>query len=285
VIWYSVLCILVRMKLVTPPGARLLLQNTEHSGIGRITVAAELINKQYYEKPRRLDCYALVAVKKGRGDFRDERGGAFPVCAGDAIVLFPGIGHSYGPPEGETWDELYLLFEGAVFDYWRDHQLLDPDSPRYRLDGSRLKWIWQDASGPLEQVCRLLTLLSAADREIGDDKLLPEQRQWMEDARDLLSRHALRADAAQCAARHMGMSYQVFRKTFRRLDGRPPGAFRTHVLMEEAARRLLTEATPIKTIALELNFCDEFHFTRRFREHHGTPPALYRRRMSPSVQK
>lgn len=248
-------------------------------------MAAELLGKQFFQDFRRLDCYALVAVTNGTGEYRDERGGAFSVRTGDAFLLFPGFGHSYGPPAGETWDEIFLLFEGSVFDYWRNHRLIDPDLPCYRMEASKLEWIWTDTAGPLEQVCRLLTLLSAANRETGDRILKPEQAQWVEKARVLLVENVLRPDAAQVAAKRMGMSDQVFRKTFRRLDGRPPGTFRTHVLMEEAARRLLTESTPIKTIALDLNFCDEFHFTRRFREHHGTPPATYRRRMSSGVQR
>lgn len=76
---------------------------------------------------RVLGSYALVYVVGGGGEYSDARGTRRQVSEGDLIWVFPDIPHAYGPARGGRWDEIYLVFDGPVFDLWRQRGLLDPD--------------------------------------------------------------------------------------------------------------------------------------------------------------
>ena len=258
-------------------------QNVDDSGAGRITAAARLVNT-LGSPPRVLDCYAVVLLIRGGGFFRDGLGHHVTLQEGSAFVLFPGILHEYGPGRNATWDELYVLFEGPAWDLWRERGLLDANRPVYPLFPltvweSRLRRVWESGLSPLEQLCRLQLFLAEARSFRDGSDTRADMQAWLAKAQALLSERALAADGVQQAAREMGVSYQTFRKRFRRLDGRPPGQYQTERVLEEAARRLLTNAEPIKRIAEAMHFCDEFHFARRFKKYTGVSPGAYRQRM------
>lgn len=77
-----------------------------------------------------------------------------------------------------------------------------------------------------------------------------------------------------------GASPGRLRATFKRLLAESPDAYIRRRRLEEAARRLATEDTPIASIASDLGFSDQAHLTRRLREVYGLPPGRYRRRLT-----
>ena len=52
-----------------------------------------------------------------------------PLTTGDVVLVLPERAHWYGPGRGRTWDELYLVFDGPVFDLWRGTGVLDEAHP------------------------------------------------------------------------------------------------------------------------------------------------------------
>ncbi len=161
---------------------------------------------------------------------------------------------------------------------------MNPQRPLYRLDPvpyweSRIAAVWKESGSALDRVLRMQQLLA----EMGDARdaasMDQRDRQWLNEARSRLEAHAANPDAVQAVAGEMGMSYQVFRKTFSRLHGCGPFRFCSERRMQLAAGRLLTDSVPVKALAAELGYCDEFHFSRRFRQIHGVSPDAYRRRM------
>jgi AraC-like DNA-binding protein len=46
--------------------------------------------------------------------------------------------------------------------------------------------------------------------------------------------------------------------------------------MDRAAARLRVDDSPLKEIAAELGFCDEFHFSKLFKRRTGLSPSAYR---------
>lgn len=261
-------------------------QNTADSGMGRVTAAARLLNNGGIG-PRTLDCYAFVYVIRGGGWFRDALGTEADLRPGSAFLLFPGVEHSYFPAKGETWDELYFLFEGAVFDMWCERGLLDPYRPVVELDpvelwSPRITDLWSRLDNPLDQVCRVQQFFVECGFSPGTQAVDDKELRWLEKARSLLVDAERTADGVADVAREMGMSGQMFRKTFSRMQGCPPSRFQTLQVMELAARRLHTESVSVKELALELGFCDEFHFSRRFKELIGISPKAYRARLNAS---
>src|SRR5436190_23258110 len=114
--------------------SRLVIQTPWESPIGRFTQAGYLESNRGLprKKMRVLGSYAIVYLLNGSGAFRDAKAHVHqphPVRAGDLLVLFPEIAHHYGPAEGKTWSEVYIVFDGPVFDVWRRRGLLDPSRP------------------------------------------------------------------------------------------------------------------------------------------------------------
>ena len=78
---------------------------------------------------RSYDGAALVLVTRGEGVYKDGSRKKQSVKQGDAILVFPGNPHWYGPQKGQIWDEVYVAFDGPLFDAWFRSGLLSPENP------------------------------------------------------------------------------------------------------------------------------------------------------------
>ena len=253
------------------------------SGVGRLSSASQLFHTRG-TAPRTLDSYALVYLTRGEVWFRDALGTDQSIRAGQGFLLFPGVEHEYGTNENSDWDERHVFFEGPAFDLWREQGLLDPARPVFTCEpverwSLRLQQVWNDAANPLDQLIRLQRFLMECGLVATAPRSDDQEFQWLEQARKRLTETLDDPEGIEHVAREIGLSHQTFRKTFRLLQGCPPGRYRAFQTMEAAARRLLTESTPIKQISDELGFCDEFHFARRFKLLMGSTPAAYRARL------
>jgi AraC-like DNA-binding protein len=265
------------------PITKLFFQDAGVCGLGRLSAAIRQTGGAGVIR-RRIDCFALVYNMRGVGRFSHSHSPPIELAPGDAFLLFPGVVHDYTPANGQTWHQIYMLFEGPIFELWQLRGLLDVARPLYHLEPvsyweSRIEKVWQEEATTLERVIRLQGLLSDMNRARDEQGVDQSQQKWLKKARRLIAERAADPDAAKVAARELGMGYQTFRKTFSCLQGCGPAQYRSQALMEIAARRLVTESTPIKQIAAELGFSDEFHFSRRFKQLLGASPAAYRRRM------
>jgi transcriptional regulator GlxA family with amidase domain len=112
--------------------------------------------------------------------------------------------------------------------------------------------------------------LSAAH---GDD------RAWLGAATRVLD------DAAASGARpdwavlagQVGMSADQFAARFVRLTGMPPARFLATRVLDRAAALLVTSRRSLRDIAHACGFCDQFDFSRRFKQTYGIAPTAYRR--------
>lgn len=73
-----------------------------------------------------------------------------------------------------------------------------------------------------------------------------------------------------------GFSRHYAVRTFTRDVGIPPGTY-LRQLRALKARRLLRSGQSPSSVAQELHFADQAHFTRAFKEVHGIPPGSFRR--------
>ncbi|MEM7703735.1 MAG: AraC family transcriptional regulator [Pseudomonadota bacterium] len=265
-------------------------QNLHLSPIGGIKLAC-FLNKGVgvLTARRTLPNFTLVYVTRGHGSYSDERGVHLPVNAGDAILIFPGVEHWYGPPAGESWDEFYLVFEGPVFDLWKSSGCLDPNRPvitlkpmdfwRDRILGLIGGSAAQSESELVRETIRLQELLAdiaqAGAEDMGNDII------WLEQAKAAI---AATMDVHRAAER-MEQSYEAFRKRFRKLAGRSPGKYRTGLLMEKACQMLSEPGVLLREISDELGYCDEYHFSRQFSKTVGWSPSEYRSRIGRDPQR
>lgn len=90
----------------------------------------------------------------------------------------------------------------------------------------------------------------------------------------------LRADLRVARlAKVYGRGLQAFSLAFSRALGLTPKAYVDQRLNEELVRRLVTTDAPVKAIAAELGFSDEYSFNRYCSRMNGMPPSRYRRHL------
>ena len=243
------------------------------------------------KKPIRvLNHYALVYITDGGGFFEDERGFKHRITKGDLLLLFPGIGHTYGPGPDDFWHEIFIIFEGAIFDLWRQERVLDPAQPVLRLNPvdywvNRFKsTIWSvphsnAQSGPeyaLVRISRLQELLADILLAVQQQDQDPVDSLWLSEAKTLLKASLNRQPDYDAIAAKLGMSYDGFRKRFTKEAGVSPAKYHTSRRIDRACELLLNENLTSKEIAHHLGFSDEYHFSRRFKQIVGVSPSGFR---------
>jgi AraC-like DNA-binding protein len=87
--------------------------------------------------------------------------------------------------------------------------------------------------------------------------------------------HSVASLAAAC-----GRSRSIFAKDFTEQIGTPPMAFVTQARLTHARDMLVSTDTAIGQIATQSGFASRSHFSRLFRDVHGTDPSSYRRQYS-----
>lgn len=239
------------------------------------------------QKPARvLHQYGLVYLIDGGGHFSDELGYQRLLCPGDLIFLFPEIGHTYGPEPDQFWHELFIVFEGAIFDLWQRDGLLKPARPIIHLEpvdywSNRFKeTIWAvPQSGPeyaLMRICRLQEVLAEVFLYQQHQNLENIDPVWLSEAKALLQAELTRQPDYQVIAAKLGMSYDGFRKRFTKETGVSPARYHTLRRIDRAGELLLNEDLTSKEIAHYLGFSDEYHFSRRFKQIIGVSPSGFR---------
>ena len=235
---------------------------------------------------RKLDRFALAYLFAGRGRYADVRGRRFDLEPGDCLLLVPGLAHHYAPAAGSGWGESYVVFGGPLFDLWQATGAWPADLCRVRLRPisywrRRFQALGDPAHPPtpessLSDLGRLHLLLSdllAAARAGPDAKT---DADWLKRAGDALEAGLGGPPDDRQVARQLGISYDVFRRRFRKLAGVSPRRFRQTRLVDRACHLLYTSDRTLADIAGELGFCDEFHFSRVFKQVNGRSPSRFR---------
>lgn len=269
------------------PASDLLLGSGERVRLGAVTRAGRMVKRDirsgFSDGLRTLSDYAVILLLAGAGRYRDAHGLSTRVRAGDLIWLFPGLGHIYGPEDGDKWEELYLIFTGSMFDRWLETGLVDPRHPIWRADPVDA---WQRRLGrviPAQHPIGELAALAAASRLQAVIADLAAQQEsladgleatppWLDEARNRLEA----GERPEDVSRALKMGYDCFRKRFTAITGLPPTRFQMLRRIEQACALLREGALPIKEIAERTGFADEFHFSKRFRQIVGQPPGRFR---------
>ena len=238
---------------------------------------------------RVLGKYALVLITSGAGWFRSGQEPRRMVTAGDILILFPEIGHGYGPAVPGQWDEQWVICCGHQPEAWEADRLLDRNRPVLHpgCDAglvrafAALPGLWRGGLDQPRLVARVHDLLVEAHRLDHEQALAGshEQRDTarrLESARVALAERLHLACAWERVARDHGFSPERFRKLYRQRFGVPPA--RDRLSMRIAfAQSLLAEGTlDAAAIADRCGFCHRAHFHRHFRAIAGMTPAAWR---------
>jgi AraC-like DNA-binding protein len=268
---------------------RFIFRSAANSPVGRVR-AAGLVHatRRLDTKPlRTLQEFALVYLLDGSGRYVDADGTARDVAAGDAILVFPGLPHQYGPvgPD-DRWTEFFLMFDGPAFDHWEACGLLDRRRPVRHVEPvaywhQRLQAVLgavgqPGAVAPLVDVCRLQLILAEMLQSGRPGQEAAGDTSWVSRACALLERDLGHELDLAAAARELGMRYQAFRKRFRQVVGTPPAKYRSSRIMDRACELMHEGDLTDREIAVQLGFCDEYYFSRRFKQVVGCSPTRFR---------
>lgn len=230
--------------------------------------------------------YALVLLLKGAGCYEDDRGVARDLEPGELIVVLPDVGHRYGPRAGHGWREIFIVFDGPVFDQWYRRGLLSADRlvvPARPIErwADRLQRVLEPGASTeadaLAEVCRvqqLLADLSAAASETGaGDSGSP----WLGRAIELIESTIPGPVDWDAVAAQLYVSPATLRRRFRERLGVSPGRYRRRRMIDRACELMQQTDLTDQQIAERLGFCDPYYFSRCFKQTIGRSPRGYRR--------
>jgi AraC family transcriptional regulator len=86
---------------------------------------------------------------------------------------------------------------------------------------------------------------------------------------------------SEIVAAELGVAPVRLARAFRRAYGESPGEYDRRQRIHKACERLAAGDTALATIAAELGFADQSHFTRVFRRQVGITPGVWRRENTP----
>lgn len=231
-----------------------------------------------------FDTCNFSLILAGRGEYRRD-GRVWAVEAPAVIIQLPGERLEYGPGEGGTCDELYIVYDAPLRAAWIESGVLDPAVP---------VWAIRDLAAVEAQLIELSGFLHAAqpermvdrvcERLVMETRIAPVEEEVDADA-SAVARVAARlrleltgpVDFDALAARQ-GMSASTFRRRWQEFMPVPPARFLQALRIQEACRQLVETPRPMREIAQRVGFEDELYFSRRFRLETGVPPREYRRR-------
>ena len=119
------------------------------------------------------------------------------------------------------------------------------------------------------RIILLLERLLSMDRRVSMTAL----EKQLEIARDLLVTPGERRSAEQIA-QHVNLGYESFRKLFRMRYGISPNRYRISQRIY-AAQDYLQGTGSVRETAAMLGYCDEFAFSKQFRQYTGVSPLEY----------
>ncbi len=229
-----------------------------------------------------------------RGKFRLEIGDNPPEYAENSCVFisYPGPSFFYGAadPEDGFENKIYICFRGERVKRYLQHGLLIERSENALL-------IPGDPDKFMRNLRSIRTLLMLPDSQDNHARAVLALEHLLLDMHNIVHRGNTRTDQRYNAfaalteklasapeknwdfekeARKLSVSYAHFRRLFEQFFQVPPGAFLLSARLEKAASLLDSTNLPIREIARECGFEDEFYFSRIFKKYHSVSPKHYR---------
>lgn len=130
-----------------------------------------------------------------------------------------------------------------------------------------------------ESMACLSGVYSALHTILTENHITLHSRQYSPPIRRALevihARPSLRLSVAEIAGEaHLAPS--TLARNFRRETGMSVGAYLDSLIMQQAEQLVVGTDLPLSAISDQFGFCDQFYFSRRFREKFGMPPSRLR---------
>lgn len=232
--------------------------------------------------------YSLILSGKGHYDFNGTR---YQISAPCVITQWPSEKMNYGPTEGTTWEELYIIYPENTIPSLEQRGFI-PFQEKVRVP------FWSLSSRQFfeikNQMEQLFYALDNMDERYGVTRIdLILERivfEYLAQREKPISKEEALVHEGELFVREKGWSLeqlenwflknQIDKSKFRRIwnthSTLPPGKFILSVKISKACRMLVESDLSIKEIARILDFEDELYFSRRFRIESTLSPTQYR---------
>ncbi|WP_160720770.1 helix-turn-helix domain-containing protein [Bacillus sp. USDA818B3_A] len=241
-------------------------------------------NKEHSQHDFLIDYYSCFILLSGSGYYYTEEDHKIPIHAGDFVQRIPGVRHSTEVIPDGRWLEFFISFGRTTYDYLNSLNLL-PDIPvkKVNYDDDSIQRFNRLLEQLKEAEDSKLPSLSLLAQEIVLSTLSPIQkaspkdsmREAIEEACLLLSLEMEKTISLEEVAAGLNMSYENFRKQFRKWTGTSPAQYRIEQKMKHA-KLMLHSGMSIKEAAQLTGYSDTYSFTKQFTKTAGVPPGRYK---------
>ncbi|MEI6520912.1 MAG: AraC family ligand binding domain-containing protein [bacterium] len=201
-------------------------QSSVSTPLGRILQAGSHI--QIMSVPvmpmRYWEIYSIVYVIDGTGEYCDFENRVIPLKTGDMMMMFPGHGYRYQSDNKTPWSELYMQFDGPVFNLWQKEKVISPTQPVIHLEpvdywfNKLLQPVIANFSDDVENMLTRIMMLQTVLTEIinHSSQLKVSDNEWLIKAKMKLNSLPLNSlvDWSEISE-SMYISTDRFRKNFR----------------------------------------------------------------------
>ena len=199
-------------------------------------------------------------------------------------LIESGVPCSYGFHSGESWDFFYFHFlshgfqaEGLEFNRLYGlkyiHGLVN-------ICGDIIEEIGRKRPGYVMKVNSLFNdFLVAFLRNRYEP--VPQKEQGIDNVIRWMKQNLGEKLATDTILEISGMGRTALFKEFKKTTGVSPGSYFMNLKLEAARHMIESTGQKIKHITEQLNFYDEYYFSRQFKRRYGMPPSEYRKMKQP----
>jgi AraC-like DNA-binding protein len=243
----------------------------------------ERVDQSMPERMRLLGLYGVVYVREGSGVFESAVTGTVRVGAGQCLVLFPDVAHRYGNPDA-AWNTCWVVFGGARAEalqrigYLQPRQAVTSDNRGavVRTYG-RLRAIMQhgDPAACLERHNLVHQMVLDLHEQRSADTGPLTRAQLVERVVTYLDQHFRENIRPEQVAERFAISYTHLRRLFHAAMGQSMKEHIVHRRLSLAKSLLVGHHMPIKQVARQVGYDDEYYFMRLFKRHVGVSPGRF----------
>ncbi len=226
--------------------------------------------------------YVFEYVVKGSGYCRIGDN-CFHPAAGDVYIVPPGSNHEYGSSAADPWTKLWFNLEGPLVGSLLSACQL---TGIYHLKNCPVRKAFEDGLAELranrsdvENIAPhvILEIIISIRREHNAALRQPYSGDGLA-LREVIERHIFKPSPAldelsAAIRRSPSQAIRIFQRDF----GITPYQYLLRRKMETARMLLKNSVKPVKEIACELGFSDEYYFSNIFKKKNGVSPQKFRK--------
>jgi AraC-like DNA-binding protein len=233
-----------------------------------------------------IDYYSCFLLLSGSGFYYSKDGTKYSLRPGHVVQRLPELVHTTEVTPDGNWLEFFISFGRSTYDYLCSLNLLPIASPVLNSDYDEV--LISEFSRLLDQLKKAeetnLPFLSLKAQKLVLNLLQPQiksptndsTKESIEEACRYLSSELDSTLSLEDISAMVGMSYENFRKQFRKHTGISPAQYRIEQRMKHAKLMLLSGVSIKETAALT-GYSDTYSFTKQFTQTVGMPPGKYKK--------